>query len=145
VTRLLLLVRIAGERVALPASAVEAVVDIEALTPVPGAQRHVAGLSALRSRVVTVIDSRIALGLAAAAAPARDAVLATVEGHPYALLVDGVDDVVEADSDPQPLSGWPGAGWSRAARSSIEAGGDLLMLLDVAALVAGPAAADEAA
>ena len=53
---LLLIVTIAGERVALPASAVESVVELDALISVPRAAPHVAGLSALRSRVLTVID-----------------------------------------------------------------------------------------
>ena len=53
---LLLIVSIAGSRVALPAVAVESVVELEALIPVPRAPEHLAGLSALRSRVLTVID-----------------------------------------------------------------------------------------
>ena len=48
--QLLLIVSIAGSRVALPAAAVESVVELEALIPVPRAPAHIAGLSALRSR-----------------------------------------------------------------------------------------------
>ena len=46
---LLLIVTVAGERVALPAASVESVVELD-LDPVPRAAPHVAGLSALRSR-----------------------------------------------------------------------------------------------
>ena len=53
---LLLIVRLAGRRIAFPAAEVEAVVELEGITPVPRAAAHVAGLSALRSRVLTVID-----------------------------------------------------------------------------------------
>ena len=53
---LLLIVTIGGERVALLAAAVESVVELDTLIPVPRAAPHVAGLSALRSRVLTVID-----------------------------------------------------------------------------------------
>ena len=53
---LLLVVTIGGERVALPAVAVESVVELDTLIPVPRAAPHIAGLSALRSRVLTVID-----------------------------------------------------------------------------------------
>ena len=60
---LLLIVTIAGERVALPAAAVESVVELDTLIPVPRAAPHVAGLSALRSRVLTVIDCRRSLEL----------------------------------------------------------------------------------
>ena len=60
---LLLVVTIAGERVALPAAAVESVVELDTLIPVPRAAPHVAGLSALRSRVLTVIDCMRSLEL----------------------------------------------------------------------------------
>jgi purine-binding chemotaxis protein CheW len=136
---LVLVLSIAGQRVALPADEMESVVEIEAVAPVPGTAPHVAGLSALRSRVLTVIDARVSLGLGATGKP-RDAVVATIDGHPYALLVDSVEDVVES-GDIRPLASSPGTGWSRAARGAVEAEGDLMLLLDLAALVAGPAAA----
>jgi purine-binding chemotaxis protein CheW len=145
VNGLLLIVVIAGERVALPADAVEAVVEIEALTPVPGAPPHVAGLSALRSRVVTVIDTRAALELSPSGAVARDAVLAVVDGHAYALLVDAVEDVLETAAESGKVPARLGAGWSRAASGCIDAEGDLLMLIDITALVAGPPVAEQAA
>jgi purine-binding chemotaxis protein CheW len=50
---LYLIVRLAGRRVAFPAADVEAVVELEGLSPVPCALPHVAGLSALRSRIVS--------------------------------------------------------------------------------------------
>ena len=65
---LLLIVRLAGRRVAFPAAEVEAVVELEGLTPVPRAAGHVAGLSALRSRVLTVIDGLASLELGRAGA-----------------------------------------------------------------------------
>lgn len=142
---LLLIVEIAGERVAFPASAVEAVVEIESLTPVPGAPPHVAGLSALRSRVVTVIDSRIALGLAPREQAARDAVLVVIEGHAYAILVDAVEDVVETTAEVQPVPVHVGGGWVRAIGGCVEGEGDLLMLVDAAALVASVPPAERAA
>jgi len=138
---LVLVVTLAGQRVALPSAEVESVVEIEAVTPVPRTAPHVAGLAALRSRVVTVIDCRAALGFGATEKP-RDAVVAVIDGHPYALLVDKVEDVVES-GDVRPLAASAGPGWSRAARGTVEAEGALMLLLDVAALVAG--AATEAA
>jgi purine-binding chemotaxis protein CheW len=142
-TTLLLIVRLGGERVALRASEVEGVVEIPSVTPVPGAAGHVAGLAALRSRVLTVIDCKASIGLLRHEdEKPRDAVVAVVDGHPYALLVDGVEDVVEAGA-PSPLGSAPGDGWSRVARASVEAEGDLLLLLDIAALIAGPAAVAE--
>jgi len=136
---LLLIVTIAGSRVALRASAVEGVVELDALIPVPRAAPHVAGLSALRSRVLTVIDCRRSLDLEpAAASDTREAVVAEVDGHHYALLVDLVEDVIEAVAEPTPIRAAMGTGWSRVSLGMIETGEGPLLLVDVAALVAGP-------
>jgi purine-binding chemotaxis protein CheW len=140
---LLLVVRLAGERVAFSASEVEAVVEIDSIVPAPGTPPHVAGLAALRSRVLTVIDCAAALGLAAEAicseVASRDAVVAVVDGHPYALLVEGVEDVVEAEAAPVPLPVRTAALWRLAAKAMVPTAGELLLLVDVPALVAGPA------
>jgi purine-binding chemotaxis protein CheW len=137
---LLLIVRLAGERVAFPAADVEAVVEIDFVVPAPGAPPHVAGLAALRSRVLTVIDCPASLGIASAATPHRDAVVAVVDSHPYALLLEGVEDVIEADDDPVPLPVRTAPLWRRVAKAMVPAGGELLLLVDVRALIAGPAA-----
>lgn len=137
---LLLIVRLGGERVALPAADVESVVEIEALTPVPGAAGHVAGLAALRSRVLTVIDCLASLDPSLCLPEgAREAVMAVVDGHPYALLVEAVEDVVEAGGERRPPAATLAAGWRRIGLATIEAEGDLLLLADVEALIAGPA------
>lgn len=135
---LLLIVRLAGRRLALPASQVEAVVELEGLTPVPGAARHVAGLSALRSRVLTVIDSRASLGLAGDPDMVGEAIVVPSGGHTYALMVEQVEDVVAATSAPVAIKASLGPGWDRICTGMIEADGDLLMLADPHAIVAGP-------
>ena len=137
---LLLIVRLGGERIALPAAEVESVVEIDALTPVPGAAGHVAGLAALRSRVLTVIDCLASLDPSRRLpADAREAVMAVVDGHPYALLVEAVEDVVEASGERQPAAASLAGGWRRIGRAMVEADGDLLLLVDIEALIAGPA------
>jgi purine-binding chemotaxis protein CheW len=138
-SELVLIVRLAGERVALRAAEIESVVEIEAVTPAPGAAPHVVGVAALRSRVVTVIDGAASLR-GGGVTTIRDAAVAVIDGHAYALLVDSVEDVVAADGDPRPLPGSVGGDWSRIARASVAAEGDLLLLVDIAALIAGPAA-----
>jgi purine-binding chemotaxis protein CheW len=138
-SELILIVRLAGERVALRAAEVESVVEIEAVTPAPGAAAHVVGVAALRSRVVTVIDGAASLR-DGGVTQVRDAAVAVVDGHAYALLVDSVEDVVAADGDPRPLPGTVGGDWGRIARASVAAEGDLLLLVDIPALIAGPTA-----
>lgn len=138
---LLLIARLAGRRVALKACEVEAVVELEGLTPVPGVAAHIAGLSALRSRVLTVIDSRAALGLAPVpGSQAAEALVVPSGGHAYALLVEAIEDVVEAAGAAAPFQAPPGPGWDRVATGMIEAGGDLLLLVDPHLLIAGPQA-----
>jgi purine-binding chemotaxis protein CheW len=137
---LLLIVRLAGERVALSAAEVEAVVEIEGVTPVPRAAAHVVGLTALRSRVLTVIDCAASLDPGQTGRATRDAVVAVVDGHPYALLVDGVEDVIEASGDARAVRTALRGGWRRVARGTVDAEGDLLLLLDIPALIAGPVA-----
>ncbi|MFC7537452.1 chemotaxis protein CheW [Sphingomonas sp. GCM10030256] len=136
---LLLIVTIAGQRVALPAEAVESVVELDTLIPVPRAVPHVAGLSALRSRVLTVIDCRRSLELGATdtSGPIREAAVVELDGHHYALIVDSVEDVVEALSDPAPVRAAMGPGWERASCGMVETEEGALLLVDVAALIAG--------
>lgn len=138
---LLLIVTIAGSRVALPAAAVESVVELDTLIAVPRAPAHVAGLSALRSRVLTVIDCMrsLELGTTECADGIREAAVVEVEGHHYALIVDAVEDVVEAQSDPSPVRASMAAGWEQASRGMVETEEGPLLLVDVHALIAGAA------
>lgn len=137
--QLLLIATIAGCRVALPAAAVESVVELDALIPVPRSPAHVAGLSALRSRVLTVIDTMRSLGLGETDCSdgIREAAVVEIDGHHYALIVDSVEDVVEAMSEPAAVRAAMGEGWERASLGMVETDEGPLLLVDIAALVAG--------
>jgi purine-binding chemotaxis protein CheW len=139
VNELLLIVTIGGQRVALPAAAVESVVELEALIPVPRAAPHVAGLSALRSRVLTVIDCMRALelGMTDVSDGIREAAVVELEGHHYALIVDSVEDVVEAGSDPVPIRAAMEPGWEHVSLGFVETEEGALLLVNVAKLVEG--------
>jgi purine-binding chemotaxis protein CheW len=136
---LLLVVTIAGQRVGLRSDTVESVVELDTLIPVPRAAAHVAGLSALRSRVLTVIDCRRSLELGATDCSdgIREAAVVELDGHHYALIVDLVEDVVEAWTEPVPMRGAMGEGWERVSAGLVETEGGPLLLVDVAALIAG--------
>lgn len=139
--QLVLIVRLAGRRIAFPAAEVEAVVELEGITPAPRAAPHVAGLSALRSRVLTVIDGLASLELGCAVAEGLiEAIVVNSGGHPYALLVDEVEDVVETPAAPQAVRAPIGAGWDRIATGMIDVDGDLLLLADPHLIIAGPTA-----
>ena len=136
---LLLVVTIGGERVALPAAAVESVVELDALIPVPRAPAHVAGLSALRSRVLTVIDCMRSLELCATDCSdgIYEAAVVELDGHHYALIVDLVEDVVEAMSEPVTLRAAMGEGWERVSKGMVETEQGPLLLVDIGAIVSG--------
>lgn len=138
--RLLLVVTIAGRRIALKAGEVNSVIELDSVTPVPRAPVHVAGLSALRSRVLTVIDCRCSLELAHVAPDEGRPHAAVVEvgGHLYALLVDSIEDVVSGELETTPLRSRLGRGWERAAQGMVDTEVGPLLLLDVAGIVAGP-------
>lgn len=135
--RLYLIAHVAGRAVAIDADQVESVVDIGTIVAVPRAGGHVRGLAALRSRVVTVIDTVAALGMAQTASDANRAVIARIDGHHYALLVDALDDVAPFALQPM-ASGVPlSAAWQAAGRGLVEREGEPILVIDLAALVPG--------
>ena len=145
---LLLIVSIAGSRVALPAADVESVVEIDTLIPVPRAPSHLAGLSALRSRVLTVIDCQRSLELGSTDltnGQLHEAAVVELDGHHYALTVDAVEDVVEALSEPSPIRAAMGDGWERVSKGMVETEEGPLLLVDIASVIAGPGAEARAA
>jgi purine-binding chemotaxis protein CheW len=140
---LYLIAQIAGRTVAIDSDQVESVVDIGEVTAIPRAAEHVRGLAALRSRVVTVVDTQSALGLEPSGAEARRAVITLIDGHHYALLVDALDDV--APFDLLPLAGGVAlnSAWRAAGRGIVERDGEPILAIDLASLVPGHAVAAE--
>lgn len=65
VGELVALVRVGGEQMALPASAVRGVLRAPAITPVPGLPAWMPGLVQLRSRILSVVDPTLLFGLSA--------------------------------------------------------------------------------
>jgi purine-binding chemotaxis protein CheW len=103
--------RVADLHFAIGVSAVQEVIRHRPLTPVPLAPHAVAGILNLRGEIVTAIDMRRQLGLAARRADRlpMHVVVRTTAGA-VSLLVDEVDDVLELDrvrceDGPAPLRG----------------------------------------
>lgn len=137
---LLLVVKIGGQRAAFRAALIRSVIELDALTPIPRAPAFVAGLAALRSRVLTVIDCARSLELGCSATSPAGCKVAVIEhdGHFYGLMVDMVEDVIEALSDPLPLRTSPGSGWDRVSPGMVETELGALLLADIAEIIAGP-------
>jgi purine-binding chemotaxis protein CheW len=139
--RLYLIAHIAGRAVAIDSDQVESVVDIGEVTAVPRSASHILGLAALRSRVVTVIDTEGALGLEPSGTEARRAVITGVDGHHYALLVDALDDVAPFELMPL-ASGVPlDNAWRIAGRGIVERDGEPILVIDLSSLIPGTAIA----
>lgn len=130
-----LVARIAGRAVAFAADEVESVVDLGPLTPTPLAVAGVAGIAALRSRVVTVVDPRIVLGLPADSRPGSRAVVGSVEGHLYAILVDALEDVAEYDAVPLPPGVSLERGWQGIGSALIDRAGEPVLVVSLARLI----------
>lgn len=139
VSELLLVVMLAGEKVALRVNDVESVTELEMLAPVPCSPLHVAGLAALRSRVLTVIDCQYALGLGQSPNRRAGASAAVVvhDGHAYALLLDRIDNVAEARTAPVPARTRLHGGWAEKSQGFVETDDGPLLVVNVAALIAG--------
>ncbi len=142
---LLVIVQIAGRRCALRALDVKSVIEVAAITPVPRAPAWIAGITALRSQALTVIDCRRAIGIGGAGdgtdwpTDHRAAVVAE-GGHSYALLVDGIEDITTSAGEAGQVPGGFGPHWSRIALGMIETMAGPALLVDLPALLAGPEA-----
>jgi len=135
--RLYLIATIADQPVAIRAELVDSVVDIGTISPVPLAPPHVAGLAALRSKVLTIICCERALGLAPRPRTRSRIVVVDIDGHHYGLLVGTIEDARVIDADPQPIRVRMEAGWARVALGTLDYDGETLLLLDPERLVAG--------
>jgi purine-binding chemotaxis protein CheW len=135
----LLLVSIAGERAAIASDIIRSVVELDVITPVPRSPEHIAGLAALRSRAMTVVDCRSSLELDEASGPTKLTVVVDVEGFLYALLVDDVVEVVPFDGEPSELRADLLPGWARASVGMIETTAGPALVLDPVKLIEGPA------
>lgn len=97
--------RLGGEAYALEVLRVQEVLDVLAITEVPGASRSLLGVINLRGHVVPVYDLRIPFGLPLDSKPGRAPSVLIVEAEEgngsdvTGLLVDRVSDVLEFSPD----------------------------------------------
>ena len=143
---LLVMAQIAGRRCALHAGDVKSVIELGAITPVPRSPDFIAGITALRSQALTVIDCRLAIGFKEIewATDHRAAVI-NVGGHSYALMVDAIEDIATGQSTPDSVPGGFGPEWGRVATGMVETAIGPALLIDLPALIAGPVALGAAA
>ncbi|MGH6649585.1 MAG: chemotaxis protein CheW [Sphingopyxis sp.] len=139
--KLYLIARIADTRVALRSRAINSVVTVGTPVHVPAAPPHVAGLFALRSRVFTLIDPHVVIGLPpVAVAPGQRVIVVDVADHGYALLADAIEDVCFIDAPETRVTGRLLPGWARVADAMIEHEGASLLVVDPSHFITLPVA-----
>ena len=122
--------------VAIPADHVEAVVRIDEVIPAPGAPPSVRGLVAIRSRILTLIDSCKVVG--ENSCDAAFMAIVSIDGHGYGLMLDLVEDVVALGAlRPAPSGLTPG--WARLNPQMCDHRGRVLLVVDPAALISAAA------
>lgn len=134
--QLYLFASLAGTPIAVETREVEAVVKLAEISPVPGMSAHVAGLSALRSRVLTIIDvAALIHGVTAAREERPFAIIADISGHSYGLIVDAVFDICQVPEGEQPLRGQLDPAWAPYARAIVEHDGQPSLLVSLASFI----------
>ena len=136
-----LIARIASRHVAIPTMQVESVIDLGEVMPVPLSPESVRGVVAIRSRVVTVIDTDVALGSPPAPDDRRRAVITASDGHHYAMLVESLDEVETLALQPLSPGLALGEGWKSCARGIVEHAGEPMLVVDLAAWIPSVTAA----
>ena len=135
---LYLIAHISGARVAIDSDHIESRVNVQEIIPVPKSDPAIAGLFALRSRVLTLIDSQyVVTGTAQPAGKGALAVVAEIGGHHFGLLVDAVEDVVSIGDHQIEANIKPPEMWTALVTATASVDGELVMILDPARLVDG--------
>ncbi|MCB9994563.1 MAG: chemotaxis protein CheW [Hyphomicrobiaceae bacterium] len=131
-------IRLGGQMFGLPIEKVQDVFIPDNFTPVPLARAQIAGVLNLRGRIVTMIDLAKILGV--------DPVNRTIAERPaagvlhanesYGLLTDSVGEVVtlaDAELEPNPINLC--AAWSDVSQGTFKLEAELLVILDIDALI----------
>lgn len=135
-SQLYLFARVADTQIAVASGEVEAVVKLGDVSPVPGMPAHIAGLSALRSRVLTIIDiAALIRGIATPASARSLAIIADIAGHSYGLMVDAVTDICPVPDGELPLRGQLDPAWAPHARALVEGEHGLSLLVSLAGFI----------
>ncbi len=133
---LYLIAYIDGCRIAINSGRIESIVQIPEIIFVPRTDPSIAGLFALRSRVLTLIDSQyFVTGNRQQLAKGCLAVVVEISGHHYGLAVDKVEDVVSISDEVIQKSISPSSKWKPIVSDIAQVDDHLVMILDPAKMV----------
>ncbi len=135
--QLFLLAEIAGVQIAIRSDNIESVVTVGEVVAVPRCDPVIAGLFALRSRVLTLVDCQYRIsGDRAAIQKDALAIIATIGGQSFGLLVDKVFDVMTLAGDKVFPAMKLDEEWSLIVNELIDIDGRMVMVVDPERLVA---------
>lgn len=136
-TKLFLIAEIAGNSVAICSDVIESVVNVGDVVEVPQCDPVIAGLFALRSRVLTLIDCQYRVtGKRKTTDQKMLAVVASIGGHNFGLIVDRVRDVISVAADSIVPASKLDSKWQDLVSELIEVDGKVVMVLNPEQLVA---------
>jgi len=134
--------KLGNELFAIPVTHVREVLELTAITTVPGAPEYMRGLVNVRGKAIPVVDLRLRFGLPAAADTVNSRIVVMEleldgEGVIVGGLADSVQEVIEIEpsqTQPPPTIGMR---WrSEFIRGVSRRGDDFLIILDIQALFA---------
>ncbi|MDB5700742.1 MAG: hypothetical protein JWL66_941 [Sphingomonadales bacterium] len=129
---------IAGQRIAVDAADIAAVVDLAQIVPVPLAPSHVRGICALRSHIVTVIDLAEALGQPCEEI-SRRAIRMEIDGHHYAFVVENVEQVEPNLEKVHVIDSSIGRNWAKAVTGRVQTESGTSLLVEPRRLISASA------
>lgn len=107
-------------------------------TEVPKAPVGVRGVASHAGKTVSVLDLRACFAMPARAVPSQAVLLVAHEGEDVALVVDKIEDVIEAtDADFSAVPVTMDPVWQRVTAGVVQHAGGLVALLDVPGVIAG--------
>lgn len=137
-SELFLLAEIDGAMIAIESDVVESVVWVQDFIPVPRVDPLVAGIFALRSRVLTLIDTQFAVTEKQKPVPENAlAIIAQIGGFHFGLLVDAVKDVVTVQPDQYETSIKAGSNWMQYSKGLVDVDGQIVVIICPAKIVEG--------
>ncbi|VAW19973.1 Positive regulator of CheA protein activity (CheW) [hydrothermal vent metagenome] len=133
-------IRLGGQLIGLPIDKVHDVFYPDNFTSVPLAMTQIAGVLNLRGRIVTIIDLSVIMGMEAVnrTISERPAVGIEYANESYGLLTDTLGEVVTLQNDlfePNPINLDPG--WAELSLGTFRLENELLVVLDIDALIDG--------
>ncbi|MBV7255181.1 chemotaxis protein CheW [Pacificimonas sp. WHA3] len=131
--------KLAGTSLGIDVKAVQDVVRLGSITPVPRAADWIAGMMNLRGHIVTAINMRARMNLPPADPDARQmCVVVNLGPEAYSLIVDSVGEVISVTEDqrePEPAT--LDSHWRSVSRGVVRLPTQLLIEIDIEHLIRG--------